>query len=330
MNGWTIFETLALEIQQPLLAMVDAMISALTGPVGQVFRAGVVVMLAWLMLKAAITGGSGNPISDLEGKLILSGAVFILASQGAVYHTYIADLFLQKMGQEISALIGGGSGAISGQTFDKIYNTAYVAGLATYKALSWTDIGLQILVVVYWLVALLAIGLGFLIWMSSYVLLALFIGTGPLFVAMYPFGALKSISERWLGAVIAAIILQVFVVALLTILTGAETNMIGKIVAVGSGNAMQQLQLLLGGLALFFVCGLILTQLPGAASSLSGGLAFHAGGIVAGMSAAGAGAASATGAAVSGIAAGGRAVSSGVRSMGSGSARPAAGRSLSS
>lgn len=330
MNGWTLFQTLGQEIQQPLLAMVDVMIAGLTGPVGQVVRVGVVVMIGWFMLKGVVTGG-GNPWSDFERKLLLGGAVYLLCSQAANYHQWVADLFLQRMGQEITALIGGGGGQpITGKSFDDVWNTAYVAGLAVYKQLDWTDIGLQLLVVIFWVVSLLAIGLGFLIWMTSFVLLTLFIGTGPIFAACFAFPFVKSIAERWFGAMIAAVILQVFVVALLTILTKTEVAMIGQIASAGSGNAVQQLQLLLGGLALFFVCGLILLQLPAAASSLSGGLAFQTGGIVAGAAAAVAGAGAATGAAVSGIAAGGHAASNAILGSSGGASRAPAGRSLSS
>lgn len=329
MNAWSLFQTLATNIQQPLLDVVDVMIAALTGPVGRVLRVGIVTMIAWLMLQSSLKGGNANPLSDLEGKLILGGAVYLIASQVANYHQWVADLFLQQLGQQISALISGDAQTITGKTFDDIWNVAYVAGLAVYQQLSWTDIGLQFLIVVYWLAALAAIGFGFAIWLVSYVLLALLVGTGPIFLACAAFPALRSIFERWIGGLISSVVLQVFVIALLVILTRTETAMIGQIASNGSGNAMAQLQLLLGGLALFLVCGLILKELPGAAQSIAGGLTFHTGQIASGMRSGGQAASAATGGTVATLAAAGRGVSAGVRSA-AGGGRPAPGRSQSS
>lgn len=323
-NGWALFQTLATDIQEPLLGIVDDMIAGLSGPIGQVLRVGIAVMIGWLMLKASLQGGNANPLSDLEGKLILGGAVYLIASQAANYHQWVSNLFLTQLGQEVSTLVSGGGQAINGQVFDNIWNTAYVAGLAVYRELSWTDFGLQILIVVYWLVALVAIVVGFAIWLISYIILALLVGTGPIFVACAAFPPLRSLFERWIGAMIGCVVLQVFVVVLLTLLTKTETVMIGQIASGGSGNATAQLQLLLGGLALFLVCGFVLMHLPGAAQSVAGGLSFHAGSIVRGGTQTASAAVAGSHAAV---AAGGRAVSAGIRSA---AGRVAPGRSLSS
>lgn len=328
MNGWIIFETLATQIQTPLTDIANTMAAGLAGPVGNVIKAGAIAMIAWLMLKGTINPQGGNPLSDLEGKLILVGAVYLLASQTANYQQWVENLFMNQLGQEITALVSGGAGeVVTGKAFDTIWNTAYAGGLVVYKGLSWTDFALAMLVVLFWLCALLAIATGFVIWLASYVVLALLLGLGPLFIACYAFPPVRGIAERWLGSLIAMIILQVFVVALLAILTRTEMNMIGQIVAGGASadaNNVAQLQQLLGGLALFFVCALVLVQLPGAASALSSGLTFHAGAIGGAMTA---GAGAAVVGAHKGVAAGGRAVSAGIRSAAS---RAAPGRSLSS
>lgn len=219
----------------------------------------------------------GNPLIDIEKQLIAAGAIWIIASQVGVYHEYVSNLFLRQVSQEISALITGASGSapITGKAFDDVWNTAYVAGLSVFQKLSWDDFGLQGLVVAYWLISLFAIVAGFSIWLASFIFLSLFIAIGPIFVAMAAVPATRGVFQKWVGAIIAAMVLQVFTITLLVLLTKVEVSMIGAIASNGGDNATAQLQLLLGGIALFVVAGLALWQLPGATQSIAGGLAFH-------------------------------------------------------
>lgn len=278
--NWSIFATLVAQIEPPLMAAVNGMIAALSGNMAGVLKAGILVWLAGHMLVRVLNPG-GHPLSEMESKVIRGGIGFVLATQAAEYHTYIRDVFLTGLPNGITALVSGAAGgqAISGAAFDAVWNKAWVGGLTVYQTLGTFEFGLQLMVVLYWIIALISIGAGFLIWMVSKLLLALFVGTGPLFVALFVFPATKGWFQGWLNGMLSSVVCQVFTVALLTILTAAENTIIAQIAGVGPGGAVQQLQLLLGGMLLFFICGLIVTQLPGAAVSIGGGVAFHAGAI---------------------------------------------------
>jgi hypothetical protein len=75
---------------------------------------------------------------------------------------------------------------------------------------------------------------------------------------------------------ISMILLQVFVVTLLVVLTGAENALLANIATAGGGNPIAQIQVLFGAIILFIIAAVIVVQLPGAATALAGGMHFHA------------------------------------------------------
>lgn len=300
--NWSIFATILAQIEPPLMGAVDGMAGSLTGGVAQVLRWGVTLWVAGHML-AQVLSPAGNPLSEMERKLIRGAVGFAVATNLAAYNTYIKDVAL-SLPDGIGALVTGAVGgtALSGQAFDAVWNKAWAGGLTVYKTLGWSEVGLQILVVAYWFVALIAIGMGFIVWVTSKLVLYMLVGLGPLFAGMLVFPATRGWFQGWLNGVVTCVICQVLVVVLLVILTDTENKLIAQIVAAGAGGdqGMTSLQLLLGGVLLFFICGFIVSQLPGIASSIGHGASFHGAGVVASATGAASNAATAALAAVRG------------------------------
>lgn len=298
MNSWTIFESLLAVIRAPILGAVDTMVTALTGQVGNVIRVGLTLWIAWKMLAYAFSP-EGSPLTLMTRQMIAGAAAFLVASQAAVYNQYVTDLFLTRLGTELSSLLSNQGGKpIEGRSFDEIWNTAYVAGLNVEKQLSaWGDFLMHFLVLAYWLASVVVITFSFALWMGTALGLALFVGLGPIFVGMFPFPALRPIFDRWLQGMIGFVVLQVFVTALLVILIQAETVLVNQIAAGAGGNAVLQGQMLLAGIILFLVAGLVLKRLPDWSSSLTSGVCAHAPHVFEAMASVGAGAVAMTGSA---------------------------------
>jgi type IV secretion system protein VirB6 len=195
-----------------------------------------------------------------------------------VYQQYVYDFFFTTLPQGLaSALTSGGTGTIDANSFDVVWMKAWRAGLEVWRTLSWNDFAEKIVVIVFWLGAIISTVFAFAIWLISRVLLALSIALGPLLIGLVLFPATRAIFERWIGLLIACVILQITTVVLLYIVLTVEQEVAGTVAAMGSVDPMVMIQVLLAGVVFFAVAGFVALQLPAVASSLAGGLHFHTG-----------------------------------------------------
>lgn len=269
--NWTLFANLAQQIETPLFASVtnvsDSLIGAVAGPL-QVIAC---IYIAWIGF-SILAGMVVEPLRDTWMRLVKVMVVaFFLTSAG--YTQYVVNFVLHGIPADIGGAITG-SGTFGAASFDAIWNKAFGAGLDVWKNTSSFDVGLQILIGIYWLAAAIACACGFLIYLASTILLGLFVAIGPLVLPMVLFGATRSIFERWIGAMMSMLFLQAFAVIMLAVLLGAENQLLAGIGAVD--NAFGQLQQLFAGMLTFIIGAGILVQLPGAATALAGGMHFHA------------------------------------------------------
>jgi type IV secretion system protein VirB6 len=299
-SSWHLFQTIYNSIVPTVVGSVNGIINSLAGLVGTPLKVAISTWLAGMMLMH-VFGPEGNPLTKLEKELMACAVAFVIATTPSTYALFFTNTLLTALPNDIGNAIAGAFGAVavSAGAFDTLWNKALAAGWTIFQNLGWsiTDAMMGLLVLIYWLVSLGAIGYGFVIWMISFVVLALFIATGPLFVALLAFPFFRPIFASWLGAALQCVILQAFTVALLAMLTGAEGITIGSIAAQSGTNTAMAVQTLIGGGALFVFGAWVIKHLPGAASAISAGLTFHAPQIVSGAMSAARGASSAWGAA---------------------------------
>src|SRR5579859_546864 len=273
--NWTLFADIAKQIEDPLLTAVsevtDTLLSGVAGP----FKTAMVLYVAMIGLMI-VSGRMTEPLRDTWGRLAKGAAVAFFLTAGA-YDQYVRDLFLNGIPNDIvNAITGAAGGTVNAAAFDHLWNKAFAGGLAVWKNLGRFDFGLMFIIGLYWLAAAIATAFGFLVWLVSHILLGLFVAVGPLIVGMFLFPATRSIFERWIGALLSMIFLQVFIVTLLVVLIGAENTLLANITSAGGGNPMAQIQVLFGAIILFIIASVIVVQLPGAATALAGGMHFHA------------------------------------------------------
>ena len=279
--SWAFFAVLFNAIEPPLVAAVQGIIGALSAYVAPILKWFIVAYVAGRMIVLAY-GPSQEPLGVFLKTLMKCAIAYWIVASAATYNQYLGTLLLTTLPTEISRAISGVNGGqpLTGQVFDDIWGKAWSAGLAVYRNIPWSikGIGLQFVIVLYWFVALISIGIGFLIYLGAQVILALLVAVGILFAAAFPFTASRGYFDRWLSACLSMVLLEVFVVALLTLLTAAENQMIVQIVGLNGGgfngaDEIAQLQMLLGGVLLFFISAIIAKQLPVVAVAVAGGVA---------------------------------------------------------
>lgn len=273
--NWSIFQSMFDGIEQPILDKVNGISDLLLGAVSGPLHAALIIYIA-LIGVMIVSGKMNEPLRDTWGRIARGAAIAGFLTAGT-YNQYIRDFFLNGLPNDLLSAVTGGSGSVSAASFDHVMNKAFGGGLAVWKNLAWTDFGLQILVIVYWFAGAVATGFGFLVWMASHIVLGLYVAVGPILLATFLFPATRSLAERWLGSMITMVLLQLFVVSLLVVLTGAETTLLANIAtAGGGGNPIAQIQVLIGAIVLFVICGVVVVQMPGAASAIAGGMYLHA------------------------------------------------------
>ena len=271
--NWAVFQSIFDQVETPLLQQVNAMSDTFLGAVAGPLRAAMVIYVA-LVGVMIISGRMNEPLRDTWGRLAKGAAIAAFLTAGT-YNRIVRDFFLNGLPNDLTATISGGAGTVNAGAFDAVWNKAFGGGLAIWKTLSFTDFGFELIIAIYWLAALVATAFGFLVWMASHIILGLYVAVGPVLLATFLFPATRSLAERWVGSMLSMILLQVFVISLLVVLTGAENSLLVNINAAG-GKAVEGIQIILGVVILFVVAGVIVVQLPAAAAAIAGGMHFYA------------------------------------------------------
>jgi hypothetical protein len=279
-TGWDIFVQLYSLVAIPLIAGVDNMIAAMTGWVAGWFRAALVVYVVGRLLWQALVQNN-EPLNEVERLIVTGAAAMALVTTVGGYGPWARDVLLNGLGPEVGRALAGSLGErpITGEFFDEIWGKAWVSGLAIYRSLPWSvaGLGLCLIVVFYWIIAVFAIAIAFLVWMQAFIVLALLVGVGPIFAGLWVFPLFRGLATGWLHTVLANIVLQILATALLALLLSAETQLLAQVAtqarAAGGANEIRGVQMLLAGMVLFVACGWITYQLPGIAAAIAGGFA---------------------------------------------------------
>jgi type IV secretion system protein VirB6 len=277
---WQIFAYIVSQVETPLVTAVTSVLSAFLGYVATPLKLALVVYVALTGIAMA-RGDIQTPGSVVIGRTIKIAIVVWLLTGSGAYQQWVYDFFFNSLPNSLSnALTGSGAaGAVSANSFDQGWIKAWRAGLEVWNKLSWRDFGPQIAVLLFWCAAIIANVFCFAIWLISRVFLALYIALGPLLVPLVLFPATRAIFERWIGALISCVILQITTIVLLYIILLTEQQVVGTVATVTQASDMEGIQVLLSGIIFFVVAGFVALQLPGVASSLSGGLTFHTGAV---------------------------------------------------
>ncbi len=219
MNNLPIFQYLFDQIETPFLQSVDTMVSAFIRYAAAPLQTALVLYIALTGL-LMMRGQSGEPTSGLIGRMVKLCIVAWFATNGSVYSTWVQNFFLNVLPNDVIQAIttaGNGNATINANSFDAIWKQSFEAGLRVWRLLDYWDLGEEIVIVIFWAAGLVACITAFAIWFLSHVILGLFIIIGPLVIGLVLFPATRSIFERWIGAMISCVILQIVTVILVAL-----------------------------------------------------------------------------------------------------------------
>lgn len=281
MNGSAVFSYIFTEIETPLLASLAQVVSALISYAAAPIQTSLVIYIALtgiLMLR----GNASETMGTLISRFVKMSVVVWFATNGSVYTTWVSSFFLTVLPNDVTQAIStalNSQTAISQNSFDVVLQNSFNAALQVWKLLQWYQIGEKFFVVIFILVAALSCLVTFAIWFISHVSLAIFIALGPLMIGLVLFPVTKPIFERWIGAMISCVIVQIATVILLTITLEVEGTLLATLAAYTGNNAFEQDRVLLAAMAFFGFATVLAFQIPGYGTALAGGLHFHTGAV---------------------------------------------------
>jgi type IV secretion system protein VirB6 len=133
--------------------------------------------------------------------------------------------------------------------------------------------------ILFWLAAAVSTVVGFAIWLVSRVFLGLIIAVGPILIPLALFQATRSIFEHWISAMISCVLLQIMTIVMMTAITGTEQQILTSFRTTMQSSATSTVDgmgLLLAGVMFFAVAAFVGIHLPQVATSIAGGVHFHA------------------------------------------------------
>lgn len=286
---WEILQTVFNQIIPPLNAGMNAGTAALMTWVGPYLIGGLVVYGAGSLIWASL-GGRVRPFENFNETLVGGAIAVTFATNMAWFGPYVRDLVLVEGITGIgNALVGlNGGRVLSAAMFDQAWNKAFVSGLAFLRNIPWSlaGIGLVAVLLLFWISAIGAIGIGFGIWVKSVFFASVMLGVAPLFIGLFPFKPIRGWFFGWLNTTFSNVVLAALCVLVVVIVITAQTQVINAMLVnvqagAGSGffglqpavNEMQQAGFMLGGFLVNVFMGWIFTQLPGAAASITHGFA---------------------------------------------------------
>lgn len=282
MNKWQFFAYLYQHFDVQFMAAVQAMIGAAVQAVRPPLIAGVTVYLAATTADDLMRPG-GDPFHPFIRRAIRV-IVVLLAVTAANYTQWFANELLQDIPNGVSQALAGATGGqqVTANAFDQLWNAAWASGEEVYKNIpSWSfkGMGMMLLVGLYWVAAAVAVGVAFLIYIASHIMLGLLVSVGPFFVALFMWDWSRKFFEGWIATCLAVVVTQIFVVGLLALLIGVENEIVREIagnggpLGVNANDEMSQIQFLVEALVCYAMMAFLAKQLPAFAARIMNGVA---------------------------------------------------------
>lgn len=227
-----------------------------------------------------IANADGAPVHKLVPILLKIAVVVWLATNLSEFNYYVRDFLYSGLPHALGLAALGKTPSSTqsvGSAFDSVWNRAWMLAADVYKKAAWYDVADRLsaeLCVIGVSIALLLMAFVFI--MARF-LLAIVIAFGPVMIGCLLFDATKPIFERWVGKMVALVVLQVAVVITLNMLLVGDRHLMNQIVnAHGVLTIASDLWNLVIMVIWFLMSAFAMYALPAVAYSIGSGVQVHA------------------------------------------------------
>jgi len=256
---------------EPLDGFMTETVSKLAGALEGPLYAGATLYIVIFGI-LVVLGYVRAPIQDFVINVIKIAIIVALVTEVSTYNQYVKDFFFTQLPDGIGAAFGTQGTAPgdiqSGSAFDSLIDDV----LARFKEIasegSWRNIVPYLIGSLFVVVGVIASIILLALVLLAKLALALLIAIGPIFIALALFRATFPFFSSWLSGLVNFVVLQVLVVAIISLLVSILTGFLNDISGADFG---AQMAMALRMVALFALGAILALQLPGIAARISGG-----------------------------------------------------------
>jgi len=283
-----VFSFMDSQVETPLISTVSQIISSLLSYAATPLRSALVLYIALTGI-LLIRGYTDEAGPALLGRFLKMGLVVWVMTGSSVFQQYVFTFFFTTLPTSLQSAVsqGGQASNFQASTFDGVWYQAYLAGLVLWDKGTTsgsmlhpgTWLGPIFGAIAFWAAAAASTVIGFAIWLVSRVFLGLIIAVGPILIPLALFQATRAIFEHWISSMISCVLLQTMTVIMMTVITGTEQQILTSFKTTmqsSTTSTVDGMGLLLAGVMFFAVAAFVGLHLPQVATSIAGGVHFHA------------------------------------------------------
>jgi len=239
-----------------------------------------------------VLGYVRTPVQDFVINVLKICIIITLVTQVEHYNTYVKDIFFTHLPEGINSSLGQVPGIkvkaeniSNGSAFDAAIDQFYSIGSNIRKSGSWRNLYPIFMSILLGFCAMVVVMILLALVIYAKVALSLVLVVGPIFIVMLLFRVTQSFFSSWLAVAANFVVLQVMVMAMITLMVSIINNQLTSAMDQNVGVQLAVSIRMLGLLALSLYIAL---QIPEIAARISGGgLALGGGLVSSGVSAAG-------------------------------------------
>jgi type IV secretion system protein VirB6 len=176
----------------------------------------------------------------------------------------------------IAHVVNGGAGPMAGaQQFDAVLSaTGHFAATILKQTTLW-DVGARIDIGIATLADLLTLGIAFVVWEVSSLMMGLVVCLGPFVLIGMLFSATRSITQQWISKLIGLLMLQLMIAVLLQVIIAGNDEYLRQVQAAPGTGIDEEIQALFDIVAFASMSAVIAVLVPGVAAYIGGGVSLN-------------------------------------------------------
>ncbi len=260
-------QTIQLPFTNGMTATVNAAISAIQGPL-------TAIIVLWIIVSGILVIRGDVGVRTGVTRIISVSIVAAILMSTTLYNEYVVSFFTTGIPNWLSSNFLGVTGTQpTAHQFDAIWNEANELFVTADRNLNFYNVLYSVELGLLQDFIVLPIGLTFLIYEATRIMMDVIVSLGPFVLAGYLFSATRGVADRFVGKLIGLTILTLLIDIVLSIIINGDAAYFNvSMTSLNLANTAETVTICIQFLAFLTLGSLICAFLPAVASFIGGGI----------------------------------------------------------